>query len=190
MKRAIIIHGTPSREEYFDAATPSESNKHWIPWLQKQLLIRDIFTQTPEMPDSYAPDYDTWKAEFERFPVDSETILIGHSCGGGFLLRWISENKIQLNKLILVAPWMDPQERKTMGFFDFEIDPKLQDRVNEIHVFVSIDDDSEILDSVHFIKKALPHVTFHEFTDKGHFCFEDMHTQEFPELLKTIVLSR
>ncbi len=119
MNNAIIIHGTCDEEEYFSDAYPSLSNSHWFPWLQKQLLIKSIFTQTPEMPEAYKPDYEKWKHEFERFSVDKETILIGHSCGGGFLIRWLSENKVEIDKLILVAPWLDPRNRRTTNFQNY-----------------------------------------------------------------------
>ncbi len=60
MNNDIIIHGSCDKEEYFSDKYPSLSNSHWIPWLQKQLLINNIFTQTPEMPASYNPDYKKW----------------------------------------------------------------------------------------------------------------------------------
>ena len=114
MKNALLLHGTCDREEYFSDLHTSLSNSHWLPWLQKQLLIRDILTQTPEMPQAYDPQYDLWEKTFERFDVDKNTILVGHSCGGGFLLRWLSENRVEVNKLILVAPWIDPDRIKTL----------------------------------------------------------------------------
>ncbi len=57
MKTAIIVHGMPPKEEYFNSAYPSQSNKHWIPWIQKQLILNGILAQTPEMPEPYDPDY-------------------------------------------------------------------------------------------------------------------------------------
>jgi hypothetical protein len=39
MKNAVLIHGMPSKDEYFDPSAPSLSNAHWFPWLQKQLII-------------------------------------------------------------------------------------------------------------------------------------------------------
>lgn len=86
MKTAIIIHGMPPKEEYFNAEYPSSSNKHWIPWIQKQLILNGILAQTPEMPEPYDPDYTKWYSVFEQFTIDGDTQLIGHSCGGGFLL--------------------------------------------------------------------------------------------------------
>lgn len=186
MKTAILLHGTCDKKEYFDKNQQSLSNSHWFPWLQKQLLIKGIPTQTPEIPDAYDPDYKKWKKELEKFEINSETVLIGHSCGGGFMVRWLTENKLNINKLILVAPWLDPKREKTTDFFDFQIDSNVQERVGELYVFVSLDDEQDILDSVEIIKKAFPGATLHKFTNKGHFTSEEMPTNQFPELLEVI----
>ncbi len=187
MNNAIIIHGTCDKEEYFSDKYPSLSNSHWLPWLQKQLLINNIFAQTPEMPEAYSPDYEKWSKELVRFEVNEESVLIGHSCGAGFLLRWLSENKVKIKKLILVAPWLDPQREKTTNFFDFKIDQNIKEKVAEIHLLASKDDDEDILQSVDIIKDSLPDVIYHEFLNYGHFCFSDMKTEKFPELLNIII---
>ncbi|MEX0652068.1 MAG: alpha/beta fold hydrolase [Candidatus Paceibacterota bacterium] len=76
------------------------------------------------MPEPYLPNYEKWIEVFEQFKVDEETDLVGHSCGAGFLLRWLSENKINVGKLVLVAPWIDPINElgDENNFFDFERD--------------------------------------------------------------------
>lgn len=187
MNNAIIIHGTCDKEEYFSDKYPSLSNSHWLPWLQKQLLINNIFTQTPEMPEAYSPDYEKWSREFARFEVNEESILIGHSCGGGFLLRWLSENEVKIKKLVLVAPWLDPKRRKTTAFFDFKIDQNINERIGETHILVSNDDKDDILESVDIIKNKLSGINLHEFTNYRHFCLSHMKTDKFPELLNIIV---
>lgn len=116
MKNAIIVHGWNSKSEYFDEGELSPSNRHWIPWLQKQLLVKGIQTQTPEMPLPYKPQYDLWKNEFEKLEPEKANILVGHSCGGGFLTRWLSENKTSHDQIILVAPWLDPYREETTDF--------------------------------------------------------------------------
>jgi len=183
---AIIIHGTCDKEEYFSDKYPSLSNSHWFPWLQKQLLMKGIFTQTPEMPEAYISDYEKWEKEFERFETNDDTVLIGHSCGAGFLVRWLSENKVNFSKLVLVAPWLDPEREKTDNFFDFQIDGKISERAC-VHVFLSEDDDAAILKSAGMVIGSMPGVKVHKFSGKGHFTFEDMKTHVFPELLEIIL---
>ncbi len=75
MKTAIILHGMPSKDEYYKPKSPAQSNKHWLPWIQRQLILKDILAQTPELPKPYAPNYQTWKALFEQFTLGGDTIL-------------------------------------------------------------------------------------------------------------------
>ena len=182
----------PSKEDYFTPNADSQSNCHWLPWLQKQLTDRSILAQTPEMPEPYEPNYDKWKSVFEQFHIDEETILVGHSCGAGFLARWLSENKVKVGKVMLVAPWigLDPENTysKLAGdFFAFEIDQNLVDKTDGVTIFVSTDDDKDILQTVDFLKQKINGYVLKEFTNKGHFTLGDMGTREFPELLEEIV---
>ena len=66
MARVVILHGRVGADEYFSDRYPSASNSHWIPWLQKQLLIKGHDVQTPEVVRPYLADYDGWRTEFER----------------------------------------------------------------------------------------------------------------------------
>lgn len=35
MMKALLLHGTCDKEEFFDENMSSLSNAHWFPWLQK-----------------------------------------------------------------------------------------------------------------------------------------------------------
>lgn len=187
MNKAIIIHGTCSKKEYFNENYPSLSNSHWLPWLQKQLLIQGFEAHTPEIPKAYKPNYEPWKRCLERYSIDSDTTLVGHSCGAGFLLRWLSENKKEISKLILVAPWLDPEREKTTDFFNFRIDPKISKRTKDIHILIAENDSTDIHDSLKQINQSLPSAKIHEFKSKGHFTYNDMNSKKSPELLKLIL---
>lgn len=185
MKRAVIIHGMPSKEGYYNANRESQSNSHWLPWLQQQLCVRDILAQTPEMPRPYAPDYIAWRREFERYIVDNETILVGHSCGGGFLLRWLSENtNIKVGKVVLVAPWLDP-DREHGDLYQFELPRDLCERTaHGIDLLYSRSDDTAMLTTMRLVQGAVEGVRYYDFPAHQHFTFNDMRTVEFPELLE------
>lgn len=126
MKNAIILHGQPSKEEYYNPQMPSPSNAHWIPWLQAQLLKNDIKAATPEVPFAFKPDWDLWAEEVERFEITLDTIIVGHSRGGDFWLRYLSENKdIRVGKVVLVAPSLGYLTENNNYFGKYEIDPDL-----------------------------------------------------------------
>ncbi len=165
MKQAIIVHGKPSKQSYFNPNLPSASNSIWIPWLQQQLLIRGIDTQTPEMPESWRPDYSLWRQTFEKYNVNSGTILVGHSCGGGFLIQWMSENpQICAGDVYLVAPAFGDkfnpeapyEEPLRGGFFNFKIDETLLDRVHSLTIFYSDNDSVRVDTAIKIIKKSFP----------------------------------
>jgi predicted alpha/beta hydrolase family esterase len=187
VSNALIIHGTCEKSEYFSDNYPSLSNSHWIPWLQKQLLINSIFTQTPEMPNAYMPVYQEWKHEFEKYSVNENTILVGHSCGGGFLVRWLSENQIKIAKLILVAPWLDPDHEKTPDLFNFEIDKNLALKTSGCHLLYSENDTEDVIESVKKIINQVPDFEIHKFKYHGHFTYAQMLSRRFPELLDVVM---
>jgi len=190
MKNAVIVHGKPSKKEYFGDKYPSSSNFGWLPWLQKKLVQSGIDTQTPEMLNAWRPEYKIWKNEFERYDITPETGLVGHSCGGGFLIRWLSESKnAQVGKVVLVAPWIDPDKQytKSTGFFEFDIDPNVAKRCKELIIFVSDDDSEDILKTVELVKKSSKDIKVRKFKGYGHFVPEHMNREDFPELLEELL---
>ena len=194
MKNAILIHGKPGKNDYYNPDFPSSSNFHWFPWLQKQLLIADIATQTPEMFMAWQPDYRIWSKELGHYDITPETILVGHSCGGRFIIQWLSERKdIKVAKVVLVAPWLGSignaktDDEPIGGFFEFNIDPELANRVGSITIFNSDNDAETIHSAVNRIRQAIPSVKYKEFHNYGHFCGSDLGKDEFPELLEEIV---
>jgi predicted alpha/beta hydrolase family esterase len=190
LKNAIILHGRPDRAEYYDPAAPSMSNAHWLPWLQGQLLKADIDAATPEVPHSYVLDWERWQVEVERFDIGPQTILVGHSTGAGFLVKYLSvHTEITVGKVVLVAPWIDPFQKHSEGFFNFEIDPGLVKRTAGLTVFDSDNDQEDIRRSVEILRAKLDGLKYREFHDYGHFCLEDMKTVEFPELLAEVLAS-
>lgn len=186
MKNAIILHGGPSKEEYYDPQSPSMSNAHWLPWLQGQLLKHEIAAATPEVPHAFDRDWEVWKKEFERYDLGPETILVGHSTGAGFFVKYLSVHKdLRVGKVVLVAPWLDPDHEHTKNFFDdFKIDIDFVERTGGVVVFYSDDDQLSVLKTVQILRDTVKNITYTEFHNYGHFCLEDMKTVKFPELLE------
>lgn len=183
MRTAIILHGMPSQEEYEQPGGDTQSQKHWLPWLKNELEKFEIVVFMPDLPRPYEPNYEAWSKVFEQNRIDAHTLLIGHSCGAGFLIRWLSEHPVQVGRLALVAPFLDPDGlAPQMGMTTLHIDPQIALWAEKVGVFISTDDDESIRSSAAKILKALPTAEWIQFTNHGHFTSEDMGTIEFIEL--------
>ncbi len=190
MKNAIILHGISESKEQYEGYLGSMSNFAWYPVLQWDLTRRGVLVQTPEMPTPYFPDmnYSEWVKTISQFDINENTILIGHSCGGGFWLKYLSQNpQIKIKQLVLVAPWINPLGEPTDFFDNFILDKDLAMRCGQIDLFISSDDHERILKSFDKIKDVYgDKINYHKCDDKGHFS-EDIGA-EFPELLPVIKL--
>lgn len=191
MKQAILVHGWADCHEFYDPRYPTASNSHWFPWLTKQLMMRDIHTVAPEMPEGYYPQYTIWEKEFERFGITPETMLVGHSCGGGFLVRWLSAHPEQpVGKVVLVAPWLGLRfndEPFDETFFAFEPRRDIARQTASLHIFNSTDDFPVVQESVKIIRDKIDNIQYREFQGKGHFTTKSLGTETFPELLEELL---
>ena len=187
-KKCIIIHGCPSDVEKAMDPKRRTYDKHWIPWTKKQLIANGIETETPLMPSPWYPDYEKFKAEFEKYNVDENTILIGHSCGCAFLVRWLGETKKKIFKLILVAPWKipDKDDKYRKKFYIYSIDETMKERAKEIVMFTADDEEEDGKKSLKIFHEALDGEII-ELKGRGHYRLKDMGTEEFPELIEVIL---
>ena len=185
-RNCVIVHGSNDSEKEALKGKP-ENLRHWKPWLQKSLEKKGIKASNDLYPKDWAPDYLAWKKVFEKNKVDENTTLVGHSAGCSFILRWLSENKKKVDKVVFVAPSIYKSEKyKKLRFKDFEYDTSLKQYFNELTIIYSDTDDEDIIRSskeIHFkIDGSLVMLK-----GKGHFTYEDMGSEEFPELLNSIL---
>ena len=188
MKNCIIIHGCPlNKEKSIDPKTRTY-DKHWIPRIKKELLKNNIFTETPTMPSPREPDYYKFKTEFEKYQVNENTILVGHSCWCAFLVRRLGETKKKVAKLILVAPWKinDEGDEFREAFYVYPIDKTIKDRTTKIVMFTADNEDPKGKESLQIFHEALDGEII-ELKNHGHYKLGDMWTEMFPELLEKIL---
>lgn len=185
----LVIHGCPSKnvEKAMNPSTRTY-DKHWIPWIKKELNTQGIPTETPLMPTPWEPDYEKFRKEFEKYKVNENTILVGHSCGGAFLVRWLGETKKRIFKLILVAPWKipDKDDRFRKAFYGYSIDETIKNRIKEIVMFTADNEENDGKESLKMFYQVLGGEVI-ELKGKGHYTMDDMGTTEFPELLKVVL---
>lgn len=187
-KRVFIIHGCPSNAERAMNSETRTYDKHWIPWVKRELISRGIQTETPLMPDPWEPSYEKFKKEFEKYSITKDSILIGHSCGCAFLVRWLGETKQKIFKLILVAPWKisDKNDEFRKNFYEYPIDETIKQRVKNITMFTANDEEDDGKKSLNIFHQALGGEVI-ELKARGHYTADDMGTTEFPELLEIIL---
>ncbi len=175
----IILHGCPKTPEQ---VTPHD--KRWMNWLADQLNEKGFSAIAPDLPTAWQPKYAEWKEAFEKYPVTKDTILIGHSCGGAFLVRWLLETGKVVKKLILVAPAKVPEtgDDTRKDLYNFELPDKVPHIADEVVLFASNDFPHHLKSRELYIQALHPRVIILE--GKGHFLYFQTQTNEFPELLE------
>lgn len=163
-------------------------DKHWIPWTKKRLEEKGFEVHVPLMPEPWEPRYESFREEFEKNDITEDSVLVGHSCGCTFLVRWLGDTKKKVNKLILVAPWKIPDADTELrrAFYDYSIDISIKDRVNSITMFTANDEDPDGKESLKMFQKDLGGKVI-ELEGRGHYVQGDMGTEEFPELIEEII---
>lgn len=187
----IILHGCPWDNEKKLPPEKQSYDKHWFPWTKRKLEENGIPTLLPRMPNPWRPEYEDYKREFDKLHVTKNTILVGHSCGCSFLVRWLGDTQKKIHKLILVAPWKVPsgegeryENRKR--FYIFPVNEKIKENVGEIIIFTSNNEAENGKRSARIFHKALGGKVI-ELKDHGHYILGDMGTEEFPELIEEIL---
>lgn len=104
MKRVFIIHGW--------GGNPNEA---WIPWLKKELEEKGFEVFNPAMPNTDNPKISSWVNTLKKLvkTPDNNTYFVGHSIGCQCILRYLEtlNNKIKINNIILIAPWLHLNEQ-------------------------------------------------------------------------------
>lgn len=183
----VIVHGSNANKKSMNEGLP-ENERHWYPWIKDKLEERGIDVSNKIYPRNWSPIYEDWKRAFEKNKIDENSTLIGHSAGGGFLVRWLGETKKKIKKLILVSPAIIHSEGdETLdNLLRFDINNDVKNNVEEIIIFTSNNDFEEIKEAVKIFSKAFD-VKPIILEDRGHFREKDMGAKEFPELLNEIL---
>jgi uncharacterized protein len=200
MKQQILfIHGAQSfsnyeafldhlRTEEISDPLGLEVRRRWKSTLQEELRdTHEIYM--PSMPNKQNAKYEEWKIWFERYFtfLRDGVILIGHSQGGYFLVKYLSEEKmpVVVKALYLLAAPFGPDDfgGEDRGGFAFDPSnlPRLAEQVGAIHILHSENDPVVPYKHARKYKEALPQAKLVSFKDKNHFMLE-----EFPEFISLL----
>ncbi len=198
-KQIIVIHGGntfKTYEDYFsflknrqiDFKKFKNLRNGWKDNLGNR-LGKDFEVIFPVMPNKANAKYSEWKIWFEKgIPYfEPEVVLVGHSLGGIFLAKYLSENKFPKKiraTLIVAAPFDTKDREKSKSLANFILPEnlnKFEKQGGKIFIYHSKDD--PLVPFVDFGKyqRNLKNAIGRVFTDRGHFDLE-----EFPELVEDI----
>jgi len=126
----------------------------------------------PKMPDEGMPDYTQWKPVIAKAIEDSSEplILVGHSLGAYFLVRYLSEETLQkpIRSIHLIAPpypWGD----KNWEFEDLTLPDNFGAKLPKTKIFLYHSRDDQIVPFAHMAlyAEAVPNAATRTTTD-GH----------------------
>ncbi len=94
MANAFIFHGTEGYPE-----------ENWFPWLKGQLESLDYRVIVPQFPTPKDQTLENWFKVLDEYKdaYNEDTILIGHSLGGAFLLRVLEKYDTRVKGAYIVS---------------------------------------------------------------------------------------
>ena len=157
----------------------------WRDTLHKKLGSK-FEVYKPMMPNSINASYTEWSIWFSKIieQLNDNLILIGHSLGGIFLAKYLSENDVnkKIKATILISAPFDGAGGESLGNFVLSKSfKKFEKQAGKIYLIQSKDDKVVAFNQVKKYKKELPKAIIKSFTDRGHFSQES-----FPEIVKLI----
>ena len=180
MRNALIFHGTGGSPE-----------GNWFPWLKAELEKKDCRVFVPQFPhpkDHHLPDWIKILEEYGKY-MNENSILIGHSLGGLFLLRVLErlQNPIYAAFFVSAPVGVKPilyydSDEKFSGFnFNWE---KIRQGAKHFTVYHSDNDPYVSLGNGEELVRQLGiHLTF--IPKAGHINAESGYTK-FDQILKDI----
>ncbi|MDN5275644.1 MAG: hypothetical protein JWN33_293 [Candidatus Saccharibacteria bacterium] len=194
MKQVCIIHGGdtyPSVKAYKQALGSRQLDyarllyrPRWNNWLPEHLPGVDVLL--PSFPNKDNAQYDEWSLYFAKLIpfLENDVTLIGHSLGGIFLAKFLSESPMPglAKKLVLIAAPYDDELNEPLATFKLSRDAtNLSISAEEIYLFHSEDDPVVPFSELSKYRADLQDAQVHTFQDRLH-----CNTATFPELLDII----
>ena len=183
----------PTEKDYLEALRTKEVDlermRPRVSWLNTldTALGQGFDVFTPRMPSGDNAQYAQWASWFSRImtALDRPVVLVGHSLGAMFLVKYLSEQETghDIQGLLLVAGrYDDPKCTHPHTSFTLEGDvSSLTKKAERVVFFHSADDPVVPYESFERFRTAAPNADFLAFEGRGHFLDDP-----FPELISVI----
>lgn len=197
-QQVFIIHGGNAFNSYDDYLTDLKQKEVSLEMLKLSdwksslgAVLGEMFeVLIPRMPNPQNAKYFEWKIFFEKYIplLDDGVILIGHSLGGIFLAKYLSEEiypkKIRAT-LLVAAPFNTPHVHPYVDFNLLNSLEGLAAQGGAVFFYHSKDDQVVPFSDFENYRVALPGAQFRTFEDRQHF-----NGEAFPEIAEDIRKSR
>jgi len=165
MNNAIIIHGAYGNP-----------NENWFPWLKGELEKNNYKVFVPAFPTPENQSLENWMNVFTEYDgkLNSETIMIGHSIGVGFILNVLEKYNQKIKACYLVSGFIGLLSDKTLNeinkiFVEKEFDwKKIKNNCENFVIFHSENDPYVPIDKAYELA-ALLEADLIIVKDGGHF---------------------
>jgi len=87
--RFIIIHGSVGHPE-----------ENWFPWLKRELLKLGNEVEVPLFPTPEGQNLKEWTKVLDKYSVDKDTVLVGHSVAVAFILKYLEKHEAKAAFLV------------------------------------------------------------------------------------------
>ena len=161
------------------------SQRDWKDTLAER-LGEDFDVLSPRMPNGTNARYKEWEIWFERITpfLGKDLIFIGHSLGGIFLAKYLSENTISKTikaTILVAAPFDDANEESLADFKLSSSLAKFSEQSGVIYLIHSKDDPIVPFEQLKKYKQGLPNSKTIILNNREHF-----NQEAFPEIIKLI----
>jgi len=194
-KQVVLIHGGNTFDTYEEYVQflreyvidrEREGSKRWKDTFALEMGT-DFDVIQPQMPNKYNAKYSEWKLWFEKYIpfLRDDVVLVGHSLGGIFLAKYVSEHRVPVRvqaTILIAAPFSAEGTTRTLAdFVPLSSLGDLAQRAGRIVLMQSRDDSVVSFANFEKYMALLPEAEQMIFEDRGHFSQET-----FPELIEKI----
>lgn len=192
--QVVVIHGGdtfPNYESYLnflkdfdiDLERYKSEKKDWKPTLGQKLGGEyEVFLLA--MPNKTNAVYSEWRLWFEKVleKLGKDVVLVGHSLGASFLIKYLSENKINKNiKSVHLVSGVFDKDTDGLELCSFSLPEVFDLQTQNVFLYHSEDDPVVPFSSLENIANKVPGSVKRVFKDRRH-----MNMEDFPELVQDI----
>ena len=109
MKNYFVIHALGNTE-----------NNYWYKYIKNYVENQGFSCVVPTLPEIGKMSYQSWAKEFDKYKslINKDSIVIGHSTGSIFLVKYLMENNLKVDKFIGVVSFNNVNKKLTNPEWD------------------------------------------------------------------------